>query len=361
MQFTEKSSANNIIAGRAAAQQALDFFVTSRENSPDFTTIAMADADGRSNMRSEAVKNKLQVTKRGFVEEAGQDMADASMAAKTRNEDKKRHARRFAGVAGIGMALGQGAMWKKINDKEKAERQAHWDRQDALKNEILSAIKLNNEGRGQTNNFSPYPGLIKGEDGQWKVDPNFGNTAPSTPPATPPGSGSTPQPPGSVQKMSYTPGSGQDYLTGDWLKAAQEVASLEASGNYNAYNQGGRTEFEPINSGDYKSDWGRDMTSMTINEVMEKQSGWNDRSITDAQWRASAPGKIHAAGGFQFIGPTLPGVVRRAGIDPNSKFDIPTQQKLFKFHALEVGGFHPWSATKGKGLEQKYAHLFGAV
>ena len=354
MKFFERSSASNVTAGRAGAQAALDFHVANRENSNDYTTMAKAAMDGRSKERQAVTAANSQIARQGLRTATDVKLYEMEADLEKDVRDIKAPARRFAGIVGIGQALGGYAMWKKMRDKDqkalddlndKLDRNFQQRQQMAMQGTQLpqSALDLLRESGIQldeSGNPSVMPGHFDVEKPPGMKD------VPAPAPAAP------------VQKMSYTPGSGQDYLTGDWLKAAQEVLSLEASGNYNAYNQGGRTEFEPINSGDYKADWGRDMTSMTINEVMEKQSGWNDRSITDAQWRASAPGKIHAAGGFQFIGPTLPGVVRRAGIDPNSKFDIPTQQKLFKFHALEVGGFHPWSATKGKGLEQKYAHLF---
>ena len=184
-----------------------------------------------------------------------------------------------------------------------------------------------------------------------------GADAPASAPAPAPGRGSGRNEGG--QQMSFSPASGSG-LTGDWAKAARAVAATESGPwGYDAMNQGGYDGgYGAINSGAYAERLGngRPLTDMTINEVMQVQSGWNDRSITDKQWRDR--GGVWAAGAYQFIPSTLASVVKKSGIDPNSKFDANTQDALFKFHAKQVGSFQPWWGTHGKGIEGEYAHLF---
>ncbi len=54
------------------------------------------------------------------------------------------------------------------------------------------------------------------------------------------------------------------------------------------------------------------LTQMTIGEVMALQS----------------EGKLHAAGAYQIIGKTLPGILSFAGLNENDMFDKANQDKL---------------------------------
>jgi len=154
-----------------------------------------------------------------------------------------------------------------------------------------------------------------------------------------------------------------NFLSGRNLEIAEAIGRTEGGKwGYDAINQGGtHGGYKAINSGSYTALAGIPLTSLTIKEVMERQSGWDDRSITDAQWRASGKGKdskIWAAGYFQFIPKTLKSVVSSSGIDVNRKFDKAAQQELFYHHARNVGSFQPWWGTHNKGYETKYADFF---
>jgi hypothetical protein len=88
--------------------------------------------------------------------------------------------------------------------------------------------------------------------------------------------------------------------------------------------------------GRYGEKFGTPLTSMSIAEVMKRQSRHNDKSLSDSDWQSS--GGIWAAGAYQFIPETLKGVVQRSGIDVNRLYDKSTQDELFKFHAGEIKG-----------------------
>lgn len=113
---------------------------------------------------------------------------------------------------------------------------------------------------------------------------------------------------------------------------------------YDAYNQGGADDGRRVvgKSGAYSQSGlgdGRALTQMTVAEVMQAQSGYNDGSITDAQWRAQ--GGIWTAGRYQFIGPTLKGLVERYGIPPNVLFDEKLQDYL-ALRYMQESGISPW-------------------
>ena len=76
--------------------------------------------------------------------------------------------------------------------------------------------------------------------------------------------------------------------------------------------------------GDMKQHGGRKLSDLTVGEVMELQR--DDGSLTDQQWIDQ--GKIWAAGRYQFVGPTLSGIVGQMGIDPSTRFSPELQDKM---------------------------------
>jgi hypothetical protein len=113
---------------------------------------------------------------------------------------------------------------------------------------------------------------------------------------------------------------------------------------YDAYNQGGADDGRRVvgKRGAYSQSGlgdGRALTQMTVAEVMQAQSGYDDRTITDAQWRAQ--GGIWTAGRYQFIGPTLKGLIERYGIPPNVLFDEKLQDYL-ALRYMQESGISPW-------------------
>ena len=111
-----------------------------------------------------------------------------------------------------------------------------------------------------------------------------------------------------------------------------------SAGGYNAMNQGTIRDAEGRSprSGDSQTIIGKNLTDMTIGEVLAQQN----RGLLNRQ------GFIHAAGRYQFIGITLPGVVKRSGIPLNAKFSPAVQDRLAVQLMIESGGPGPWLADK---------------
>lgn len=84
-------------------------------------------------------------------------------------------------------------------------------------------------------------------------------------------------------------------------------------GEYDAMNTGGTASGHiAYGSANSKDVFDKPLTQMTIGEVMALQS----------------EGKLHAAGAYQIIGKTLPGILPFAGLNENDMFDKANQDKL---------------------------------
>jgi hypothetical protein len=94
----------------------------------------------------------------------------------------------------------------------------------------------------------------------------------------------------------------------DALKA--EIARGE--GDYGAYNRG-KAGDTPTKARQH------DITQMTVGEIMQAQAGGAGRR------------KMFAVGKYQFIPETFKEAVKYTGIDPNTKFDANTQERLFDY------------------------------
>lgn len=119
-------------------------------------------------------------------------------------------------------------------------------------------------------------------------------------------------------------------LTGIHKQAADLIAGYESasSGGYNAMNrgQGGDSPEGP------RHYFGRNLTDMTIGEVMALQSA----------------GRLNAAGRYQFVGNTLPGSASKAGLSSSDKFSPLNQDKMF-VATLRSSGHRPWTGPWGLG------------
>ena len=138
-------------------------------------------------------------------------------------------------------------------------------------------------------------------------------------------------------------------LTSPILKRAADIVSnyeSAGSGGYNAVNQGGEAGGTKIPAGFYSGDFrkmpqhgGRDLTSLTIGEIMDLQADPGGSRMSNAEWVKQ--GKLHAVGRYQFIGSTLKGLVQRLGIPRNAKFTPELQDRLF-LSLLKSGGLGQW-------------------
>ena len=130
-------------------------------------------------------------------------------------------------------------------------------------------------------------------------------------------------------------------------RAADIVAKYEAGGaGYNAVNQGGEAGGTKIPAGFYSGDFrkmpqhgGRALTDMTVGEIMDLQADPGKSKMTNENWVKQ--GKLHAVGRYQFIGPTLKGLVQRLGISRDQKFTVELQDQLF-LSLLKSGGLGQW-------------------
>ena len=132
---------------------------------------------------------------------------------------------------------------------------------------------------------------------------------------------------------------GPTRITDVHRQALDKIAQYESAsaGGYNAMNQGtvpDRKGKSP-KSGPSKDIIGKNLTDMTVGEVIAAQ---NKKLNNDE-------GFIHAAGRYQFIGNTLPGLVDRAGIDKNVKFSPEVQDQL-AVKLMQERGAAPWLADE---------------
>jgi len=124
-------------------------------------------------------------------------------------------------------------------------------------------------------------------------------------------------------------------LTPNETEGLATIRKLEsdAYGSYNAYNLGGKTEFEPIGSGDSSDGkkFGKPLIQMTLGEIIK---------LGDA-------GKIHATGAYQFTHNTgsFKEAMRMARLTPDDVFTPENQDKMAILF-LRAYGPDRWSALK---------------
>lgn len=164
------------------------------------------------------------------------------------------------------------------------------------------------------------------------------------------------------QKVSVnSPGGGSSNFGGSYsamltpakftpkeMQIADLVAGTEAGPyGFNAYNQGGYNDgYGAINSGNYKKNFGKDFTNMTLDQIMDLQSGSTDYNKYPTQESWNKAGKVWAAGAYQFIPDTLKEQVRQSGFDPaTTKFTPDVQTRLMLDYAKRSGSFSPWLGT----------------
>jgi hypothetical protein len=138
-----------------------------------------------------------------------------------------------------------------------------------------------------------------------------------------------------------TAGSPMRTVAGIHKQALDIIAGPESGGNYNAMNQGtdknGNIVGSTMGGKTSKDIIGKNLTDMTIGEVMDRQ---NERKYP----RNARPDLgIHAAGKYQIIGITLPGAMKGAGLKPSDKFSPENQDKL-GLAVLKSQGIGAWTS-----------------
>jgi len=318
MRFNSVKGSDFSSSARAVNKNSDAAFDASRKSSFDFTKVSKAainarGVERRAAMESAALKDTTKIKADALVE-GTQIKVDTDKAV----NDKLRPAKRMAGVvAGLG-ALSKGAINMKEAREAKAERAT-------LKLERDKITQMNTEFQAQS--VKDREMIMEMYKSGRKTD------APSTTPST-----STSTSTSTSSKLTPT-ASGSSTLTSGQESLASAVRQVEVGDlGYDGFNQFGDAggHSNRGTGGKYGSKFGTPLSSMSISDVMSKQSRHNDKSLSDSDWQSS--GGIWAAGAYQFIPETLKGVVQRSGIDVNRPFDKATQDELFKFHAGEIKG-----------------------
>ena len=128
-----------------------------------------------------------------------------------------------------------------------------------------------------------------------------------------------------------------------------------SSGGYNAVNQIGIAGGRGVSgfSGDFrnmKQHKGRALTDLTIQEILNLQA--EKSGMSNEEWIKQ--GRLHAVGRYQFIGNTLPGVVKRSGVPTNAKF-TPEVQDLLGMQYLKERGIGAWVGPSDKATREERA------
>lgn len=164
---------------------------------------------------------------------------------------------------------------------------------------------------------------------------------------------------GSAPRRSSFGPSQTSNLSDPVLRRAADITSNYESagaGGYNAVNQGGTAGGTAIPEGFYSGDFramkqhgGRALTDLTIGEIMDLQADPGGSRMSDEEWVRS--GKLHAVGRYQFIGPTLRGLVQRLGISRNAKFTPELQDRLF-LSLLKTSGPGAWIGLRKASAQE---------
>ena len=133
----------------------------------------------------------------------------------------------------------------------------------------------------------------------------------------------------------------------------------DSVGGYNAVNQIGRDGGHSTEgfSGDYNDLGQRNLTEMSVAEIMDLQA--RRPGMSDAEWIAQ--GRLHAVGRYQFIGSTFAEVVRRMGI-PGTAIFTPALQDQMALWLLRnsVNGIGQWVGPNTNATPQQRSAINAA-
>jgi len=133
-----------------------------------------------------------------------------------------------------------------------------------------------------------------------------------------------------------------DQLQPIHKQALDIISGPESGGSYNAMNQGTIGKKIVGSTLDSKTKIGKNLTDMTIGEVLQRQQWLMNKSNP----QVSDYG-VYAAGRYQFVPNTLPGVMKSAGLSPGDKFS-PENQDLMAIALVKERGIQPWTVGGSK-------------
>jgi hypothetical protein len=126
---------------------------------------------------------------------------------------------------------------------------------------------------------------------------------------------------------------------------------------YNAVNQVGYNAGRGARgSGHYSSIGGRNLTDVTVGEIMSLQEA--RPGMSDAQWMAE--GRLHAVGRYQFTRDTFKEYAQKLGIDPNARF-TPELQDQMALALMKDRGIQPWVGPRDKATDAERQLVYSAT
>ena len=133
-------------------------------------------------------------------------------------------------------------------------------------------------------------------------------------------------------------------VTGIHKQALDIIAGPESGGSYNAMNQGTVGPDDKIvgSTGNSKTKVGKELTSMTLGEIMQRQAYLMDKKNP----QVSGYG-VYAAGKYQIIPITFPSAMAGAGLKPTDTFSPENQDKM-GLAVLKSQGIGAWTAGGSK-------------
>lgn len=277
MQFNYKKS-NAADLGKTFSQQAGEFYVTNRENSPDFTMIAKEAIKARSNERRAAIAAEAKVASTGL--KAMGDVKFEKIDAKTQKEVEaiKAPARRFAGIVAAASTIGGYAVMKKFNDMADAEADKRQQETNKIIQETLGAYNKASEVKPEEPGPPP------------KMKPVTLETPLTEAPASPDGSSSTPKSLGSTIDSSNSSNGYADpqevytYLTKDkglsHNKALGLIANIQRESSFKLDNPGDNGESNGL------LQWNKGRLARMKQHVPDWQTNWKGQlsyALSDKQ------------------------------------------------------------------------------
>ena len=129
-------------------------------------------------------------------------------------------------------------------------------------------------------------------------------------------------------------------VTGLQMQALDIIAGPESGGSYNAMNQGTVGSDNRIvgSTGNSKTKIGKELTSMTLGEIMQRQAYLMDKRNP----QVSGYG-IYAAGKYQIIPITFPSAMAGAGLKSTDMFSRANQDRM-GLAVLKSQGIGAWTA-----------------
>lgn len=292
-------SSNFAIAGKAGANDLVKSFAAARRNSTD----ANALAQGAAILRSKEKQAITKITAESYLRKNKVDTAVKVAKIEDKANKSKKASQRKAGALAVasqsfnsaGSLLG-----------EKRTKRTVGEGDSVLQERIDKSKKTAEDYRRQIEEMEATTNI--------------------------------PTPENSTPKTGTEVGSS---MTGAQTAGLQAIRDVESGSlGYEAYNLGGRTEFDPIGSGSANDGrFGKPLTQMTIGQI--KQLG-NE-------------GKIHATGAYQFTHNTgsFGEAASFAGLSDNDLFTPANQDSM----ALAFGQRYGWERWSGLKKDPKRAAI----